>query len=74
MDVDLSALPHVKQISEAKLLDVTFYHISRFDAYINFIHKACNQRSYLLRRCREQKFIQYAAKHCTRCRLCREST
>jgi hypothetical protein len=54
LDVYLPSLPGIEQISEAKLLGVIFSNNFHFDTHINFILKVCNQRSYLIRRLKDQ--------------------
>jgi hypothetical protein len=52
--VYLPSLPGIEQLSEAKLLGVIFSDNFHFYTHINFILKVCNQRSYLIRRLRDQ--------------------
>jgi hypothetical protein len=54
LDVYLPSLPGMEQISEAKLLGVIFSNNFHINTRINFILKVCNQRSYLIRRLRDQ--------------------
>jgi hypothetical protein len=54
MDLNLSHLPHIERIAQAKLLGVVFSSSLHFDAHVNFVLKTCNQRAYLLRKFREQ--------------------
>jgi hypothetical protein len=54
LDVYLPTLPHIERITEAKLLGVVFSSTLHFDAHVNFVLKVCNQRSYLLRKFRDQ--------------------
>jgi hypothetical protein len=54
IELYLSTFPHIEQLSEAKLLGVIFTNNLRFDSHINFILKTCSQRSFLLRRLRDQ--------------------
>jgi hypothetical protein len=54
LDVHLSSLPGMEQISEAKLLRVIFSTNFHFDTHINFILNVCNQRSFLITQLRDQ--------------------
>jgi hypothetical protein len=53
-DLHLFTFPHIEQVCEAKLLGVIFTSNLLWDSHINFILKACSQRSFLLRRLRDQ--------------------
>ena len=54
MDFDLPSLPGVDQINEVTLLGVIFSNRLHFDTHVNFILKTCSQRSYILRKFRDQ--------------------
>jgi hypothetical protein len=54
IDLHLSTFSHIEQVSEAKLLSVIFTSNLLWDSHINFTLKACSQRSFLLRRLRDQ--------------------
>lgn len=54
IDLHFSTFLHIEQVSEAKLLGVIFTNNLLFDSHVNFILKACSQRSFLLRRLRDQ--------------------
>lgn len=50
----LPALPDIELVDEAKLLGIVVTNNLHFDNHINFILKTCNQRSYLVRKFRDQ--------------------
>jgi hypothetical protein len=54
IDLHLSTFLHIEQVSEAKLLGVIFTSNLLWNSHINFILQACSQRSFLLRRLRDQ--------------------
>jgi hypothetical protein len=47
-------LPDVELVDQAKLLSILITNNLHFDSHINFILKTCNQRSYLVRKFRDQ--------------------
>jgi hypothetical protein len=47
-------LPDVELVDQAKLLGILITNNLHFDSHINFILKTCNQRSYLVRKFRDQ--------------------
>jgi hypothetical protein len=47
-------LPDVELVDQVKLLGILITNNLHFDSNINFILKTCNQRSYLVRRFRDQ--------------------
>jgi hypothetical protein len=54
VSVDLPALRAIETIKETKLLGVIFSDSFHFDSHVNYIMKICGQRSYLLRKLRDQ--------------------
>jgi hypothetical protein len=52
--VDLPALLAIEKIKETKLLGVIFSDSFHFDSHVNYILKICSQRSYLMRKLRDQ--------------------
>jgi hypothetical protein len=54
MEIAVSPLPGIEQINEIELLGVMYSNSLRFDAHIGFILKTCSQRSYIVRRFRDQ--------------------
>jgi len=54
VSVDLPALREIEKIKESKLLGVIFSDSFHFDSHVNYIMKICSQRSYLLRKLRDQ--------------------
>jgi Reverse transcriptase (RNA-dependent DNA polymerase) len=52
--VDLPAIQAIEKIKETKLLGVIFTDSFHFDSHVNFILKICSQRSYLMRKLRDQ--------------------
>jgi len=47
-------IPGVEIINEARLLGVVFNDTLHFNSHVNYILKCCSQRSYLLKRFRDQ--------------------
>jgi len=45
---------HADKIKETKLLGVIFADSFHFDSHVNYILKICSQRSYLIRKLRDQ--------------------
>ena len=54
MEIVLSPLPGIQQVTEIKLLGVIFSDSLRFDSHVDFILKTCSQRSYIIKRFRDQ--------------------
>ena len=52
--VDLPVLQAIEKLKESKLLGVIFSGSFHFDSHVNYILKICSQRSYLLRKLRDQ--------------------
>ena len=44
----------IEQVNEVKLLGVIFSNNLQFDLHVDFILKTCSQRSYIIRRFRDQ--------------------
>ena len=66
--VDVMPLHCIVQVNEVKLLGVIFTNNLRFDLHVDFILKTCSQRSYIIRRFRDQGLaIKHAINHCLRC-------
>ena len=54
LSIDLPALQAIEKIKETKLLGVIFSDSFHFDSHVNYILKICSQRSYLMRKLRDQ--------------------
>ena len=52
--VDLPALQAIERIKDTKLLGVVFSDLFHFDVHVNYILKICSQRSYIVRKLRQQ--------------------
>jgi len=52
--IDLPALQAIDKIKETKLLGVIFVDSCHFDSNVNYKLKMCSQRSYLMRKLRDQ--------------------
>jgi len=54
--IDLPALQAIDKIKETKLLGVILADSFHFDSHVNYILTICSQRSYLMRKLRDQGF------------------
>ena len=54
VNIDLPSLIAIDKIKETKLLGVVFSDSFHFDSHVNYILKICSQRSYLMRKLRDQ--------------------
>lgn len=54
VNIDLPPLIAIDTIKETKLLGVVFSDSFHFDSHVNYILKICSQRSYLMRKLRDQ--------------------
>jgi hypothetical protein len=54
MELDIIPLPGIEIVKEIKLLGVIFCNVLKFDSHVNFILKLSSQRSYLMKKLRDQ--------------------
>ena len=54
MELDITPLPGIEIVKEIKLLGVIFCNVLKFDSHVNFVLKLSSQRSYLMKKLRDQ--------------------